>query len=167
MRSMALTRKFCGLLVLLVAAPWVADAEVNGLAAKLASVKAQAMRMNADMGVRPTRTREDDQWEKVTGRTPASLKSSGSMAPHKGSGSTASQKGSGPAGQTHSCFDMNTRCSELVAKGHCTSTSNNAVEWMTHNCRRSCGICGTMTDAAPMPEKGAHRHVATNILYNR
>jgi len=143
MHTASLARSLCGLLALLLVGSWVADAQLDGLAEKLAAMKASALKMNRDMGVRPTRTREDEAWEKATGRTPASLNG---------------QRG-GPAAQTESCFDMNTRCGELVARGSCTLP--NSIEWMTHNCRRSCGVCGTMTDAAPMPEKT--KAIPTNV----
>ena len=129
-----------GLLVLLLAAPRGADAQLDGIGAKLAAMKERALQMNAEMGVRPTRTREDTEWEKITGRPLASL------------------KGAEPAGQTHSCFDINARCSELVQKGQCTASTT--AKWMAENCRRSCGICGTMTNAAPMKEKSAHSAIA-------
>ena len=135
MQPASWARRVCGLLVLL-AGTWVADAQLDGLAEKLAAMKASALKMNAEMGIKPIRTREDDAWEKATGRTPASLIGQG-----------------GPAGHTQACFDMNTRCAELVARNSCTGPKT--VKWMTHNCRRSCGVCGTMTDAAPTPEKGA------------
>jgi hypothetical protein len=143
MHTTSFARWFCAVFAVVLVGPWVADAQLDGLAEKLAAMKATALKMNRDMGVRPTRTREDEAWEQATGRAPASLNG---------------QRGAAP--QTESCFDMNTRCGDLVARGSCTLP--NSVEWMTHNCRRSCGVCGTMTDAAPMPEKqSAPRHVPT------
>lgn len=153
MRSSFASGRLRGLVVLLLAGAWAADAQLDGLAEKLAAMKASALKMNAEMGVRPTRTREDDAWERATGRTPASL------IGHERR--THSPQSGGPAGQTESCFDMNARCSELVATGSCTAPKS--VKWMTHNCRRSCGVCGTMTNAAPMPEKSARMHLPHSV----
>ena len=120
-----------------------ADDKMGGLGAKLASMKERALKMNRELrgDGGPARTALDAEWEKVSGQ-----KLSG---------------GGGPPKQTADCFDIEARCSAMAQSGSCTDPPTRS--WMTTNCRLSCGVCGSMVNAAPADSKAVPSSVASQI----
>lgn len=120
------------------------EVELTGLlGAKLASMKERALKMNRELrgDSGPVKTALDAEWEKVSGR-----KLSGSGGPPK---------------QTPDCFDMESRCSAMARSGSCSDPPTR--DWMTKNCRLSCGVCGSMVNAAPVESKGVPPSVASQL----